>query len=408
MSSTIRHSLRARRLTTALAVAVAAALAAACGGERSVGPRLACAALGPAPGSGTGIAPGAGSLTMGGGAARYGHSAAFEAASSSALTVLDVHLDDAAGRPTAELFLFLHAAATPGQSPLVPVTLAQLHDSTFVPAGSFAVYADRFDAAAGDYTRWFVADSGCIALDAVQPGAVGLATGAAAMIGTWQSAQGVADSTGRLDATFAAPLVRLVGSGGSLADSARLTLAGARTGSPAAQAIDAFEVLAPDQTRFEVAATIPGDSTLELWLSLPGVPHPGDSIPIDSISLDQATSLRADVPFALLRVTRLQGASAPPAILQRWRSTLPAGWVRIDDAILPGPLALCGWVSGRFDFTAAGTDSASPPAALGALDASGRFATRVTVVPASDTLVTQLGLAPGPTLTPGHSVSCPF
>jgi hypothetical protein len=196
-------------------------------------------------------------------------------------------------------------------------------------------------------------------------------------------------------ATVDAPVVRGASPMGALIDTLQASATGGRTEMLGTQTIDGFQTLRANDTRLLFVATIPGDSTRELWLSLNGVRLTTDSVPLRELSLAGARAGRDTGSFAMLRVKTLSGAT--PIMAQVWRST--SGWVKLTNLVPGAPLILCGWGTARFAFTAAGHDNTTGEA-LGVLEASGLLEARYTVVSPADSLVnlsasqaTRIGLA---------------
>jgi hypothetical protein len=190
---------------------------------------------------------------------------------------------------------------------------------------------------------------------------------------------------GTLSATIEAPLLRVLTATSRLADTLDATTSGARVEALRTGTIDAFQVLRADQTRLVVVATVAGDSTRELWLSLPGVPAAGPPIALRDPTLDSARLGRAGVPFAMLRVIE-QVTVGQTAVRQLWRST--GGTVELTNVVQTGPFGLCGWATGHLRFDAVGTDLADPSHPdLGTLSTAGDFETKFTVLAPYDTLV---------------------
>jgi hypothetical protein len=315
-----------------------------------------------------------------------GRASGFETGTNIALSVIDAFARDASGRPTAELFVFIRARAAVGKVTFVPVTLSDLKNPNFIPAGSFAVYADAYDATVKDYTRWLIGQSGCITLSSVTAGQVGRAAGTVSMTGNWQSQTGTSLGSGKVTASVDAPYLRLRTTTSVLRDTIAATITGARTEPVLTNTADSYQVLEPGQTRLVVVASAPGDPSRELWLSLPGVPAAGDSITLSSIAASSARSGRAAGPFAMLRGISLVGIPVQPQLREVWPSS--SGWVKLTNVVQTGPLALCGWATGRFLFNATGTDLITPgQPSLGTLTATGAFAAVFTVTSPSDTLI---------------------
>ena len=298
-------------------------------------------------------------------------------------TIIDAYTADASGRPTSELFVFLRARPAVDTVSLVPVTLTQLRTAGFIPPGSIIAFGELYDADAGDYTRWFLGTSGCLAVDqAVANDRIKVRIRAA---GTWVNGSGASLGPATLVASVYAPLFSLVTPEDTLRDTMAVTLTGDRAETLRTSTLDAFQVLHADQTRLLIVGSVATDTTREVWLSLPGVPRAGDSIPLASVTVDQALTGRSTQPFAMLRLV-VPGTSGG-TITEIWPST--SGWVKFDDLIMTGPAALCSAAWGRFAFEAAGTrlESGGGRTSLGTTTASaGSFVTRYTVLPPADTL----------------------
>ena len=187
---------------------------------------------------------------------------------------------------------------------------------------------------------------------------------------------------------------------GALVDTVHAATTRARTETLASRTIDGFQTLRTSDTRLLFVATIPGDSTRELWLSLNGARLTADSVPLRELSLDAARAGRDTGSFAMLRVTTLSGTT--PVVAQVWRST--SGWVKLTNLVPGAPLILCGWATARFAFAAAGHDNATG-SSLGTLDASGVLEARFTVLSPADSLVSLSAprLAPIRVAAPGSS-----
>jgi hypothetical protein len=163
-------------------------------------------------------------------------------------------------------------------------------------------------------------------------------------------------------------------------------MTGARTEPIATSTLDAFQVLRPEQTRLVVVGTAPGEPARELWLSLPGVPASGDSVTLRTMTVEEATRGRAATAFGLIRGISLVGIPPRPEVREVWPST--NGWVKLTNVVETGPLALCGWATGRFSFSANGADVATPgQPPLGALTTSGVFAAVFSVLSPADSLI---------------------
>lgn len=300
-----------------------------------------------------------------------------------AFVVIDAFIVDATGRPTGELFIFSPGTPVVGTRALVPVTLQQVNDPNFIPSGPFAVWAEAFDNDAGQYTRWLLGDGGTLGITAVRDGEVGRIGLTLSLHGAWRDPAGRRLGCGRIaGATVDAPVVRGTSPTSSLRDTMQATVTGSRTETLASQSIDGFQTLRPADTRLLLVATIAGDSTRELWLSLNGARLTTDSVPLSELSLEGARAGRDTGSFAMLRVITLAGTT--PIVAQIWRST--SGWVKLTNLVPGAPLVLCGWGTARFSFAATGHDNATA-APLGSLSASGAIEARYTVLSPADSLV---------------------
>jgi hypothetical protein len=312
-----------------------------------------------------------------------GRASAFSRTLFPVFLVADAFTIDATGRPSGELFVFAPGTPTVGTRALVPVTLAEVRDPNFIPTGPFVVWAEAFDVARGDYTRWLLGDGGTLGITSVRDADVGRVGLTVSMHGTWRSDAGAWLGCGRITtATIDAPVVRGTSPTTALVDSVHTAISGARTETLASRTIDAFQTLRPNDTRLLFVATIPGDSTRELWLSLNGMRLTADSIPLSELSLAGARAGRDTGSFAMVRVITVAGTT--PNVAQIWRST--SGWVKLTNLVPGAPLVLCGWGTARFSFMAAGHDNASG-ASLGTLQATGAIETRFTVLSPADSLV---------------------
>jgi hypothetical protein len=298
------------------------------------------------------------------------------------LTVVDAFAADAQGEPMGELFIFIASAATVDQISLNPVTLAQLHDTTFVPSRAIAVFAEQYDSTSKDYAHWLLARSGTVDITSVSDGQIGRVALAVSLSGTWVDPTGKTLGCGKIeDASIEGPLLRLSTGSDPLRDTLTAQLAGARSGMLASSDLTSFQVLNPSHPRLLVTGSAaPADSTMELWLSIPGIPGRADSIVLGATTLDEAVAGQADSSFGMLRVFPSGESSAT----QLWRST--SGYVTLTNIVQMGPLALCGWVSGRYAFDATGADLAADTALTGTLSASGAFESRFTALSPRDTL----------------------
>ena len=117
----------------------------------------------------------------------------------------------------------------------------------------------------------------------------------------------------------------------------------------------------------------------------------------------------------MLRVNPPNGASGG----QIWHSR--QGEVQLTNIVQAGPLALCGWVSGRYQFEAVGTDVSSDPGTpVGSrMVAEGAFESKFTILSPSDSLtgterrssVARFARSVWPAAAspePAHGNSCPF
>ena len=334
-----------------------------------------------------------------------------QGSTTAAFTVIDGFRTDAANAPTGELFLFLRSGAKVTQAALVPVTLDQIRDPSFVPSGSFAVFATAFDSATKDYTRWLLGTSGCLRVGGFEPGAIGGLAAAVAMSGQWQSNTGQPLGTGVVSATVSAPTLDFRSGATHISEMMSATITGVRAKAFSASTLDAYQVLFPAQRRLLIVGTQPADTTRELWLSLTGVPQSGDSIELGTVTLAEARAGRAVLPtsFGMLRMLELDNGAA--VVREIWRST--SGWVKFGTVIQNGPLALCGMVSGTFAMTTQGTSLAQPATDLGVSTVSaGSFTTRMTVLSQSDTLIEQATLPTAQRIgflapTSSSGIACP-
>ena len=378
------------RLTSVLALLAALA----CGGDGGVepgpGPSDPCAetpravSLSIADARGD-AAPGTVSATITGDFPRTitGRASAFSRTLFPAFLVSDAFIVDGSGRPSGELFIFAPGTPTVGTRPLIPVTLQQVRDPSFIPSGPLAVWAEAFDLNAEDYTRWLVADSGALGITSFRDGEIGRVGLTLSLRGTWRNATGTRLGCGRITgATIDAPVVRGVSPTSELVDTIEASVTGSRVETLASQTIDGFQTLGPNDTRLLFVATIPGDSTRELWLSLKGARITADSIPLGELTLDGARAGRDTGSFGMLRVVTVSGTTA--RVAQVWRST--SGWVKLTNLVPGAPLVLCGWGTARFSFTAIGHENASG-APLGTLEAVGALEARYTVLSRTDSLV---------------------
>lgn len=377
------------RLTSALALLAALA----CGGgsgEPGPGPSDPCAATVRALSLRVGdtranAAPGTASATITGDLPRtiVGRASAFSRTAFPAFLVVDAFVLDGTGRPNGELFIFAPGTPTVGTRPLVPVTLEQVRDPGFIPTGPFAIWAEAFDPTAGDYLRWLVADSGALGIASIRDGEIGRVGLTLSLRGRWRDGTGTHLGCGRITgATIDAPVVRGASPASALVDTIEASVTGIRVETLGSQTIDGFQTLAANDTRLLFVATVPGDTTRELWLSLNGARMTADSIPLGELTLAGARAGRDTGSFAMLRVITATGATS--RVAQVWRST--SGWIKLTNLVPGAPLVLCGWGTARFSFSAVGHDNASG-APLGALEASGALEARYTVLSRADSLV---------------------
>ena len=330
-------------------------------------------------------APGTASVTITGDFPRdfSARASAFSRTLFPAFVVVDASIADAAGRPTGELFIFSPGTPVVGTRALVPVTLQQVNDPSFIPSGPFAVWAEALDPDSGDYTLWLLGAGGTLGITAVRDADVGRIGVTLSLHGTWRDPAGRRLGCGRITgATVDAPVVRGTSPTTTLRDTLHATVTGSRTEILASQTIDAFQTLRPNDTRLLFVATVAGDSTRELWLSIDGARLTADSIPFGALSLEAARAGRDTGSFAMLRVITVTGTA--PVVAQVWRST--SGWIKLTNLVPGAPLVLCGWGTARFSFTAAGHDNATG-GALGTLTASGAIESRFTVLSVADSLV---------------------
>jgi hypothetical protein len=377
------------RHNTSLLISLAAL---ACGGGSESGPD-ATDPCGPSPRSASlaiadprpDAAPGTGTASITGDFARTidARASAFGRTVFPALLAADAFTVDNAGRPTGELFVFTPGTPVIGTRALVPVTLEQLHDPDFQPTGPFALWAEGFDAGIGDYARWLLPNEGSLGVTLFRDAEVGRIGLTLTLSGSWQDASGARLGCGRItNATIDAPVVRGAGPNGSLIDTVSASVTGSRAEALASRTIDGFQTLRPNDTRLLIVATVAGDSTREIWLSLNGVPLATDSIPLRELSLEGARAGRDTGSFGMLRVITVSGTS--PVVAQVWRST--SGWVKLTNLVPGAPLILCGWGTARFSFAAAGHNNATG-APIGAASISGAVEARYTVLSPADSLV---------------------
>ena len=334
-----------------------------------------------------------------------GDAGGFEIGATSAIAIIDIVDRDAEDAPTAELLVFLRTQATERLDELSPVSVGDLRSPGYDPSGSFAIYAEGYDPVAGDYTRWLVGRTGCVRITGVTSGLVGRVTGVVALDGDWERHDGSAlGTTGSLTASFSSPLLRVATPQHRVRDSLLATMTGARIADDTTATIDAFQVLAPDQRRLVIVATVPGDTIAEHWLSLAGVPTAG-TIPLSPVSIDDALAGRAMGSWAAVRLDTIEGIPLRVRDLELWRST--GGSVTLTNVVRTGPLALCGWATGRYEFAAAGTElRTGARGALGSATVGGSFATVFTVLPPADT-VERSTAATAARLASSGSLVCP-
>src|SRR5688572_9927764 len=297
------------RLTSVLALLAALA----CGGgdgEPGPGPSQPCAA---APrvvalnvaDARADAAPGMASATIAGDFPRTinGRASAFSRTVFPAFLVVDAFILDGTGRPSGELFIFAPGTPVVGTRALVPVTLEQVRDPSFIPSGPLAVWAEAFDPNVGDYTRWLVADSGSLGVTSIRDAEVGRVGLTISLTGAWHNAGGTRIGCGSITgALIDAPVVRGVSPTSALVDTVEAATTGSRVETLTSQTIDGFQTLGANDTRLLFVATIPGDSTRELWLSLNGARMTADSIPLGELTLEGARAGRDTGSFAMLRV----------------------------------------------------------------------------------------------------------
>jgi hypothetical protein len=280
--------------------------------------------------------------------------------------------------------VLLRSAAKKGDEALVAVTLEELKDRAFFPSGAIAVYAEGYDATAKDYTRWLVAQSGCVSVRAVKAGDPGDMRVFALFSGEWRSNTGALLGYGSASAVLDARLLDLRTS--APPDSMRATVTGARAKAFSTGTLRAFQLLHPEQTRLVIVGKQDADTTREIWLSVPGIPRAGDSIAFGTVSLAEAKATRTSPPrsFAMIRMLETEGGL--PAVRELWTSV--DGYVKFGKAVQNGPLALCGAVSGTFAFNSQGTRLAPTATSIGTSGVtSGTFNTRTTIVSQSDSLI---------------------
>jgi hypothetical protein len=312
-----------------------------------------------------------------------GRASAFSRTLFPAFLVVDAFVLDGAGRPSGELFIFAPGTPAVGTRALVPVTLQQVRDPSFIPTGPLAVWAEAFDPAVGDYTRWLLAEAGTLGITSLRDAEVGRVGLTISLSGAWHNATGARLGCGTITgATVEAPVVRGLSPTSRLIDTLEASTTGSRVETLASQTIDGFQTLRANDTRLLLVATIPGDSTRELWLSLNGSRMTADSLPLSELSLAGARAGRDTGSFAMLRVITVSGTTS--TVAQVWRST--SGWVKLTNLVPGAPLILCGWGTARFSFAATGHDNATG-AALGTLTAHGALEARYTVLSPADSLI---------------------
>jgi len=372
-----RRHFNGRHLPGGVVLGVVAALAACGEAPDPFDPGKACDFTGSA-------AHGTGTVQISGVRARTGATRAGAWSRSSnfgSLTVIDAFTVDGEGRPLGELFILYDNTPEVDTVELLPVSLGELL-SPVPPFGSFAFIAEGYDPAIGDYDRWLVSTHGCLVIEqAVENDRV---VARMKIDGEWRTRSNQSLGRASVTAVINAPLVTLLTPATEFRDSLRATLTGGRAETLRALALDAFQVLHPEQTRMVVAGTSAADTTRELWLSIPGVPVTGDSISLEAASVEEALAGRADRPFAMLRLV-VDGN--PGTITEIWPST--SGWVKFERVVQNGPAALCGAAWGTFAFDAQGTrlSSGGSRTSLGTMQVTdGRFATRFTPLFPSDTV----------------------
>ena len=377
------------RLTSVVALLAALACGGG-GGEAGPGPIDPCVATSRAlslsvADARTDAAPGTVSATITGDFPRTitGRASAFSRRTFPVFLVADAFILDGSGRPDGELFVFGPGTPALGTRALVPVTLQQVRDPSFIPTGPFVVWAEEFDPNVGDYTQWLVADSGALGITTIRDGEIGRVGLTVSLRGTWRDGTGTRIGCGRITgATIDAPVVRGVSPTSALVDTIEASTTGSRIETLASQTIDGFQTLAGNDTRLLFVATIPGDSTRELWLSLNGMRISADSVPLRELTLEGARAGRDTGSFAMIRVITVSGTTS--TVAQVWRST--SGWVKLTNLVPGAPLVLCGWGTARFSFSAVGHDNATG-APLGTLEAGGALEARYTVLSREDSLV---------------------
>ncbi|GAC1477922.1 MAG: hypothetical protein NVS1B4_21240 [Gemmatimonadaceae bacterium] len=311
--------------------------------------------------------------------------------------MLDAFTVAADGTPDGELFVYITDTIAVRQTPLVSVALPALRSPQFNPPGTFAVYADRYDATVKDYTRWLVSQGGCLTVNRIDTGSVARAVGSLTLTGAWQSRDGTSLGSAAATANFNLPVLRLPFSSGSVRDTFAVTTAGARSDTmrvPAAGtgAVNSYQELIAGAPRLVVSATSPkADSTRELLLSIAGAPLDPDSIPLARPTIDEARAARAGAKsFGMFQVNTASATNPQARVIrQLWRSSGgPGDYVRLTNIVQTGPLTFCGYATGRFRFDAIGDDPQTvPPTPLaGSLTVAGSFATVVTVLKPSNTI----------------------
>ena len=322
------------------------------------------------------------------------------------ISIIDLVQRDDAGRPVSELFIFARVSAGVGEIDLVPVSLLDLRRPGFDPLGSIAVFAEGYDPLVEDYTSWLVADAGCIRFTEVGAGKVGRVTGSITFDGTWRDVNGQSlSATGQLSATFNAPFLRLATSQFLFRDTLVATMRGSRTTDDTATTVSAFQVTSALQTRLVIVGTESAVPAVhDYWLSLNGVPGT-DSIPLSAVAIEDVVAGRAAGSYAAARFHVAEGIPIQIREEELWRST--GGYVKLTNVVRTGPLALCSWVSGRYEYPAVGTTMGTGGGtALGTATVSGTFATIFTTMPQADT-VEQSRAASGPRLVSSGPTACP-
>jgi hypothetical protein len=212
--------------------------------------------------------------------------------------------------------------------------------------------------------------------------------------------------------TLASPLVDFR-SGSSAPEGMAATVTGVRAKPFAAATMDSYQVLNPSQTRLLIVGTQPADTTREIWLSLEGVPQPGDSIAFRAPTLAEARAGRATSPgsFGMIRMLELDNVGQP-MVREIWSST--TGWVKFGRLMQNGPLAICGWLEADFEMTTQGVSLAAPGTSLGTTSvAGGELRSRITILAPQDTLIDGAELPPATRImrlmapTAESGIACP-